>query len=102
MAIQLTQDTIKQSTKPIIIKAFATWCSHCAAMKPIFERLENELGQKYIFAEFDIDAFPELTQHFNVTSLPTFIFIKNKAEAGRTVGEMTQNELEENIKKHLE
>lgn len=55
MVTQLTQNTIKESAKPIIIKAFATWCPHCAKMKPIFEQLEKELGQEYIFAEFDND-----------------------------------------------
>ncbi len=101
MVTQLIQNTVKESAKPIIIKAFATWCSHCAKMKPIFEALEKELGQKYMFAEFDVDKFPELTEQFNVVSLPTFIFIKNKKETGRTLGEMPESELKQNIEKYL-
>ena len=101
MITQLTQSTIQESTKPIVIKAFATWCPHCAVMKPIFEALEKELGQKYLFAEFDVDKYPELTEQFNVSSLPTFIFIKNKIETGRTMGEMTPEDLKKNIEKHL-
>ena len=101
MVTQLTQNTIKESTKPLVIKAFASWCSHCAKMKPIFEQLEKELGQQYIFTEFDVDKDPEFTQQFNVTSLPTFIFIKNKAEVERTVGEMSESEFKATIEKYL-
>lgn len=101
MIAQLTHDIIEQSTKPIIIKSFASWCPHCSTMKPIFEQLEKELGQKYTFTEFDVDKYPDLTQQFKIASLPTFIFIKNKNEVGRILGEMTQNELEKNIEKYL-
>ncbi len=101
MVTQLTENVIKESNKPIVVKAFATWCPHCAKMTPIFEQLENELGKKYLFTEFDVDKYPELTKQFNVTSLPTFIFIKNKAEVGKVIGEMSQSELKENIEKYL-
>ena len=76
MVTQFTENSIKESTKPIIIKAFASWCQHCAKMKPIFEQLENELGQKYMFTEFDVDEFPELTQHYTVTSSSYLYFYK--------------------------
>jgi thioredoxin 1 len=102
MVTQFTENTIKKSTQPILIKAFATWCPHCAVMKPIVEELESELGQKYIFTEFDTDKYPELTQQYNVTSLPTFIFIKNKAEVARTTGEMSKSELKKNVGFYLE
>jgi thioredoxin 1 len=101
MVMQFTENTIKESIKPILIKAFATWCPHCAVMKPLVEELEGELGKKYTFTEFDVDKYPELTKQFNVSSLPTFIFIKNKAEVARTTGEMSKEELKGNIEKHL-
>ena len=101
MVMQLTENIIKESNQPVVIKAFASWCPHCAIMKPIVEELEKELGQKYSFAEFDVDNDPELTQQFNVASLPTFIFIKNKTEVGRVIGEMSKSELKENIEKYL-
>jgi thioredoxin 1 len=101
MIIQLKQSTTREANKPMVIKAFATWCSHCAVMKPLFEQLSRELGDKYLFAEFDVDASPELTHQFNVASLPTFIFVKDKKEVGRITGEMAQADLKENIENYL-
>lgn len=101
MVIQLTNDTVEKSTKPVVIKAFASWCPHCAIMKPHFAALEKEFGSKYIFAEFDIDQFPELTDKFKVEYLPTFIFIKNKKEVGRISGEMPTEDLKKLIERYL-
>lgn len=101
MVISLEQDVIEKSTKPIIIKAFATWCPHCTKMKPIFQALEKELGAKYMFTEFDTDKSQDLTDQFNISSLPTFIFIKNKNEVGREIGEMSSAELKKHIERYL-
>jgi thioredoxin len=101
MVIQLTQKTVKESDKPIIISAFATWCPHCTKMKPIFENLSDELGKKYIFAEFDVDEFPKLTKQFDVQGLPTFIFIRDKEEIARIIGELPAGEFKKNINKYL-
>lgn len=100
MVQKLTKDTIKQSTKPVIIKAFATWCPHCNKMQPIFEELSNELSQ-YIFTEFDIDKDKELTSEFKIESLPTFIFIKDKKEIKRMMGEISKDDLKKLIQENL-
>ncbi len=101
MPLQLTQKLIEESNKPLIVKAFATWCPHCAAMKPIYEQLEQELGKSYTFTEFDIDQFPDLTSLLKITALPTFIFMKDEKEGGRIVGETSYDELKEGIEQYL-
>lgn len=99
--VQPLTETILQSQKPIIIKAFASWCPYCTKMKPIFEKVANELGAKYTFAEFDIEQFPAFTKQFTIASLPTFVFIKNKTEAGREVGAMSGENLKKLIVQYL-
>lgn len=104
MVIKLTEqnvENITEGSKPAIINAFATWCPHCTNMKPVFEKLEKELGSKYTFAEFDTDAQTELTEKFDVTGLPTFIFIKNKKEVGRSIGAMSEEEFKNAIQENL-
>ena len=101
MVKSLTPSASKSISNPTIIKAFATWCPHCNTMKPIFEALEKKHGSTVEFVEFDTDASPDLVAQFQVTSLPTFIFIKNGKEVNRIEGELPQEELEEDIKKYL-
>jgi len=97
MPIQFSQDVIENSTKPIIIMAFASWCPHCARMEPIYDDLAGQLDNIYTFSKFDIDKSPELTAQFKVQSLPTFIFIENKKEVNRAQGEMSRDDLEQLI-----
>lgn len=101
MVKALTTATSKNIAKPTIIKAFATWCPHCNTMKPIFEALEKKHGSLVDFVEFDTDASSDLVTQFQVTSLPTFIFIKNGKEVNRIEGELPQEELDEEIAEYL-
>lgn len=101
MVQELTSSMSNKLNQPTIIKAFALWCPHCTKMKPIFEELERKHGKKYLFVEFDTDASPDLTEQFQVSSLPTFIFIKNNKEVGRIEGELSQDELDQAITKYL-
>jgi thioredoxin 1 len=101
MVEKLTKDTIEQSKKPLIIKAYATWCPHCVKMEPVFKQLEKDLGQKYTFAELDTDKSRDLSIQLNIKSLPTFIFIKDKREVGREMGSMSQENLKKLIVKYL-
>ena len=45
MPVQFSKDVVGKSTKPIIVNAFATWCPHCAKMKPLYEELEKEVDR---------------------------------------------------------
>jgi thioredoxin 1 len=100
MVSAFKQEMVEKSSKPVIIKAFATWCPHCAVMAPIYEKLSKE-NPKYEFTEFDVDQAEDLTKSWGVTGLPTFIFVKGKKEVGRELGEMSEEALKKAIEKYL-
>lgn len=101
MATALTKENfekeVTQSTQPIVIDIFATWCGPCQQMAPIFEELETEFGSKYKFLKLNVDESRELSIHYGVTSVPTFIFIKNNKIMGKETGYMSKDELVEKI-----
>lgn len=90
-------DIIGKSNKPVVIDVFASWCGPCMSMKPSFEQLAEELADTHIFAEINVDESRDLAINFNVTSVPTFIFIKNKQVVGRETGYMSKDELKSHI-----
>lgn len=104
MIITITNENydshIIKSTKPVIIDVFATWCGPCQYMKPIFEELAEELNA-YTFAELNVDEAREIAIKFGVSSVPTFIFIKNGALAGKETGSMSKDDLKAKIQKYL-
>lgn len=92
---------IEQSTKPVVIEVYATWCGPCQHMTPIFEELEKEMGANYTFAKLNVDESREIAISYGVSSVPTFLFLKNNQVAGKEVGYMSKSDLESKIKELL-
>ena len=105
MVIKLTKDNFKQevelSEMPIIIDVSAAWCGPCQQMKPIFEKTAQALSATYKFIELNVDESRDLAIHYGVTSVPTFIFIKNGTIMGKERGYMPQDELTSKINQYL-
>lgn len=90
MPVSITQENFEQeiikSTKPVILDVYATWCGPCQQMKPIFKELEKEIGDRFAFADLNVDEARELSIQFGVSSVPTFIFIKDGQVKGKETG----------------
>lgn len=101
MAVIVTKENfekeIAHSKLPVIIDVFATWCGPCQQMMPIFQELEGELGDRYKFAKINVDEARELSIQYGVTSVPTFIFIKDNQVKAKETGYMSKEELIEKI-----
>jgi thioredoxin 1 len=97
MPIAITKDNfekeVAQSSLPVVLDVYATWCGPCLQMAPIFEELEKEHGNKYKFAKLNVDEVREIAISYGVTSIPTFVFIKNNEVVGKETGYMSKDDL---------
>lgn len=92
---------VQQSNLPVVIDVFAEWCGPCQQMAPIFEELEKEHGDAYKFVKLNVDQSRELAIQFGVSSIPTFVFLKDGDVKGKETGYMSKEDLLEKIKGHL-
>jgi len=88
---------IEEASSPIVIDVYATWCGPCQHMMPIFEELAEELKNKYIFAKLNVDEARDLAIAYNITSVPTFIFIKNNTVISKEQGYISKEDLKTKI-----
>ena len=63
-------------TKTTLLAFKAVWCKPCQQIKPFLEELAAKYARQMVFLELDVDAVPDLVSHFNVKSMPTFVFIR--------------------------
>jgi thioredoxin 1 len=102
-SISITQENFKQeveqSTKPVVVDVYASWCGPCQQMQPIFAALEKEMGEQYKFVQLNVDEARELSIKFGITSVPTFLFIKNGQVLSKEVGYRSKSDLQAAITK---
>lgn len=105
MVAELTKknisELIEQAAKPVVIDVFAPWCGPCLQMAPTFEQLADELSNRYDFVKLNVDEERDLAIQYSVTSIPTFIFIKENTVIGRETGYMSKDALAAKIREYL-
>jgi thioredoxin 1 len=87
------------STQLIVIDMYATWCGPCKMISPKIDSLADKY-KNAIFIKVNVDEAEDISNHFNITSMPTIIYIKNYNEVDRVIGANIQK-IEEVLKKHL-
>ena len=85
--------------KIIIIDFWAVWCGPCKFISPIFERLQQEFSQNFIFAKINVDDNPMLSRRFSITGIPTLLFLKNDKIIHRIIGAIGYDQLKEVLEK---
>ena len=84
--------------KLIVIQFTAVWCKPCKKILPKLKELSIKYGNTYCF-KVDADKVEELTNKFNVKTLPTFLFYKNGKKLDECSGADTKK-LEDMINKY--
>ena len=82
---------------PCVIDWYAEWCQPCKTISPILEQLSSEYSGKINFYKIDVDKEYELSNSFNIKSIPMLMFITKKGEISTLTGSYPK----ENILKHI-
>jgi thioredoxin 1 len=103
VTIQNEQDLMKLinefKDKIIIIDFWAVWCSPCKMFAPIFEKLQQEFYQDFIFIKINVDENPLIAQNFGISSIPTTLLLKDGQTLRKFVGLMNYASLKQILEK---
>ncbi|ODQ65205.1 thioredoxin-like protein [Nadsonia fulvescens var. elongata DSM 6958] len=80
------------SQKHVVIDFYAEWCGPCKAIAPLLQQLEDQYarqGVAFIKINVDTEATRTIVQSFEVTAMPTFVFLTNQQEVKRVKGANT-------------
>ena len=66
---------VYEGTEPAIIDFYADWCKPCKMVAPVLEEISKEYAGKIKVYKIDTQKEKELAAVFQVSSIPTFLYI---------------------------
>lgn len=95
--ITVTSETFEKEVinckKPVLIDFYADWCPPCKKLSPIVEKVANE-NSNVKFVKINIDDEEELANNYNISSIPTLLFIKEGNVIEKSVGLISKEQIE--------
>jgi thioredoxin 1 len=96
------EQTVLNSTTPVIVDFWAPWCGPCKMVAPILDKLAKEYAGKVVVAKVNTDDNPEWAQKYGVQGIPTMLFIAGGKIVHRQVGALPERMLKEAVAQFLE
>ncbi len=91
-------DEMIETQPAIMVDFFAEWCGPCKMIAPILEEIAKEITGVEI-VKVDVDFLPEVSQRFDVMSIPTLCTFKDGHLVEKVTGFHAKPQIEKMISK---
>lgn len=86
------KEQVLLSPEPVVVYFSATWCPSCQQMKPIFNEVAH-LIPNVRFIIIDVDEWEELSDSYNIQSIPALLFFNKGVLVKRLTKVLTKDQL---------
>lgn len=92
------EEELADSTTPLLLDVYATWCGPCKVMETHLEAAAKKLGNKIRVAKMDSDEEGDASTKLRVNGLPTLIlFDRDGKQVQRNEGAMMESQIIEMV-----
>lgn len=84
---------IINSSKPVLVDFFATWCGPCQMLAPVLKEVKDELGESISIIKIDVDKNQPIAAQYQVRGVPTMILFQNGKQLWRQSGVLSKQDI---------
>lgn len=92
---------VMKSELPVLVDFWAEWCGPCQIIAPAVKQIAQTYQGRLKVGKLDVDANPQVTNKFQVRSIPNLKIFKNGRIVEELVGAMPKPEIIKRLEKHL-